>query len=419
MTRTGALAQLLGSLFDTRELRTFLARHEGTARLVTAVNFDRPLDEVCQLVAEQLERKGLADGAFFASLEVVVPRRAAAIQAVARRWIAEPDEMAMPAPPAVGPARILHLSDLHARPRTAWDSQPLLIRLVGAVEELVKQGLGPDLIAITGDLAFSGQEEEYRLVEAWLRTELLPAAGLTPSELLIVPGNHDVDRRACRSVVVQAVEQRLLRGDQSAVAEVFGDDAQRQLIHARYAEYLAFLKRLGVPHPAAPSWSLAREVRGVPLRFAGLDTAWLASGDDTQGRLVLGLAPVNAVVPTLRGGDPTLVVALAHHPLSWLAQWDHRAVWPVLRARAHVLLRGHLHDPDYTQLYSPQQSFLELPAGACYDGHAWPMSFQLVEIDPAAGQVRVHLRSWNTSWDRWVPERTLLPPDGVATFSLG
>jgi hypothetical protein len=52
-----------------------------------------------------------------------------------------------------------------------------------------------DLVAFSGDLAFSGTAEEYELA-----TELLldPVAALTQvprSRIFLIPGNHDVDRR--------------------------------------------------------------------------------------------------------------------------------------------------------------------------------------------------------------------------------
>lgn len=316
----------------------------------------------------------------------------------------------------LGPARILHLSDLHARGATEWDARPLLHRLADAVEALREEGLGPDLVAITGDLAFSGQEREYELVTRWLQKHLLPAAGLDATALLIVPGNHDVDRRACASTTVASLEAALRGGDQEKIAEVLQDPDQKRILDARYTAYRDFLEAVGVSHRPDTRWATRREIRGLGLQLVGLDTAWLASEDPGQGRLALGLAALNGVLPPLRRDNPDLVVALAHHPLSWLVERDQAAVVPPLRARAHLLLRGHLHDPDYTLTTTPQHRLIELPAGASYAGHRWPMSFQLVELDPTKARVRLY--TWHPAWDRWVPDRTRLPPDGVAELPL-
>lgn len=426
MSQTSSLATLLCDLFTTSELSRWLAGRDGTARLLPTVDFRGPPIEVAFNVAVALERHGLVDAAFFADLAQERPARNVDILAEAGRWSvrlqvsnATPAPAPAPAPntpPRRGPVRVLHLSDLHAHKKTEWDARPLLTRLVDAVAELGQAGLPPDVVAITGDLAYGGQRDEYKLVEPWLKDELLPAAGLGADALLVVPGNHDVDRGACSSTMVASLEQALRGGDQDRLAQVLGDKDQKKVIHQRYKEYLASLKRLGVAHAIAPSWSLRRTIRGVSVRFAGLDTAWLHSVDEAQGRLALGLAALNAALPARRDAD--VVVALAHHPVSWLVDRDQAAVAPPLRTRADVLLRGHLHDPDYVLSQSPHHHFVELPAGACYAGHKWPMSFQLVELDPDANQGRVHNRTWRQERDAWVADRNLLPPDGIWTFRL-
>src|SRR5258708_34942229 len=109
---------------------------------------------------------------------------------------------ATPAPPSSaissrsGPLRILHLSDFHFSRHRAWDQDPVLTALHRDVAGLVSRGLRPDLVAITGDIADRGSAEEYALAATWLRRHLLPAARVSARELLLVPGNHDVDRGA-------------------------------------------------------------------------------------------------------------------------------------------------------------------------------------------------------------------------------
>jgi len=74
------------------------------------------------------------------------------------------------------PGRLLHISDLHA----------------GRVEEAaVERGLGPlierigpELIAVTGDLCHRGRRAEHERAAAFLRSLGRP--------LLVVPGNHDI-----------------------------------------------------------------------------------------------------------------------------------------------------------------------------------------------------------------------------------
>jgi Calcineurin-like phosphoesterase len=57
-------------------------------------------------------------------------------------------------------------------------------------------GLRPDLMVVTGDLAEWGLPSEFEHVVEFL-TALTEAAQLSRRQVAIVPGNHDVNRKAC------------------------------------------------------------------------------------------------------------------------------------------------------------------------------------------------------------------------------
>lgn len=69
---------------------------------------------------------------------------------------------------SLGMVRILHKSDIHFRKASNWDRQPVVDALCAVLKELPN----PDLVALSGDLAFSGKASEYKLAEAWLRDTL-------------------------------------------------------------------------------------------------------------------------------------------------------------------------------------------------------------------------------------------------------
>jgi hypothetical protein len=86
--------------------------------------------------------------------------------------------------------------------------------------------LAPDLVVFSGDLAFSGKAEEYNLARDWLENPLWPALpdGLPRDRLLLVPGNHDVDRdKVGRGV--RAMQEGLLKArSQDDIAALLGDE---------------------------------------------------------------------------------------------------------------------------------------------------------------------------------------------------
>ena len=87
----------------------------------------------------------------------------------------------------------LHLSDLHLKSNERWSQDVVLKSLLADISDRFSHDKIPDFIFITGDLAFSGKREEYLMVKDFLN-QLLRMTGVSADRLLMVPGNHDIDR---------------------------------------------------------------------------------------------------------------------------------------------------------------------------------------------------------------------------------
>src|SRR5688572_11549825 len=87
----------------------------------------------------------------------------------------------------------LHVSDFHIRSGDPYDRDVVLRALIESLKNYRKNGLAPDLIFATGDIAYSGKAPEYEIATSFF-DKLIDAAGLQRQNLFVVPGNHDVDR---------------------------------------------------------------------------------------------------------------------------------------------------------------------------------------------------------------------------------
>ncbi len=91
---------------------------------------------------------------------------------------------------------VLHLTDLHF----GWESEPgkraerqlVLDGLIDRVAALPKEWR-PQIVCISGDIAWKGKAPEYALAKTWL-TKLLTRLGLTFADVVVCAGNHDTDR---------------------------------------------------------------------------------------------------------------------------------------------------------------------------------------------------------------------------------
>lgn len=262
------------------------------------------------------------------------------------------------------PLTWLHLSDIHfAQGEDEYDhhGQRRTFRALARDLKILKMQLGsPDVVFVTGDIAFSAgsrNNNEY----IWAAEDLQTISDILQvpfSRFLMVPGNHDISRKAIRSVsrwIHAAVRQAPRELD-----AVLSDPAAMELLWEKFAAYQAFAGNFGAPEIDAskPFW----ETRLGPSVIAvGLNTALLCQDrKDSSRNLALGSMQLKALEEAL--DDNHLTFVLMHHPPNWLA--DGKLLLRVLAQRPHVLLTGHEHLRSAVVRSSDEGAWLHLAAGA-------------------------------------------------------
>src|SRR5438105_13226249 len=89
--------------------------------------------------------------------------------------------------------RIVHLSDLHINQNSEFEQRVLIDALLEDLEQITVKG-PIDLIVFTGDLASTGKASEFETGRKLLFDRVAETTGLTTDRVVLVPGNHDVDR---------------------------------------------------------------------------------------------------------------------------------------------------------------------------------------------------------------------------------
>lgn len=308
--------------------------------------------------------------------------------------------MARAAPKPV--VNLLHLSDLHfgydrdatARRQRA-EALDGLLDIVAGLDAASR----PHLIAISGDLTYQGKPAGYTELATWLTEKLLPAAGLAAQDLIVCPGNHDIDRKKTKFFIART--QIPAEADDLLRAEDLADG-----FATAFPAYTAFAQSFGIPAPSLlgqPNHLAgALDHAATGLRFLILNSAWFCrdSGTD-RANLWLGLPQLQALdllkpQPQHYNTAP-ITIALVHHPIEWFAgpdlhSYDNRpAAYGYLAERCHAILSGHTHGAIVrpTRLYDRAWAFLN---GAAYDSHAYRNNFSLLQIDTAARTI--HRRNW-------------------------
>lgn len=301
----------------------------------------------------------------------------------------------------------LHLSDIHfGEPGAANHAQKDLILqdLLRALPRALKQGMPrPDVILVTGDLAYSGaakNPKEYDQAGQWL-TAVARAVGRTAQDVFLVPGNHDIRRARTDE------EHKLLaalRKGKKRLDDVLSEAGTRKVLVSRMEPFLDFAR--GFAPRSTPSenqveqghldWHHNWEQWGMRVVLTGLNSAFLANDADREerGRLWLGRKQLLSLNETSR--EDELVLVLTHHPLDYLGDKDGANR---LANRAHVHLYGHIHDQDSLELRSGRggQS-VRVIAGALHAADEegpihYGFSFGAVVLDPDE-QARLRIWPW-------------------------
>jgi hypothetical protein len=205
-----------------------------------------------------------------------------------------------------------------------------------------------------------------------------------------------VDRDAVDFVAEATQDKLLAKGDQDLIAKVLGTAAQREVLLKRHAAYLDFYGNWLGTAQVLPWWQRVIEIHDARLHIAGLDSAWMACGDEDRGHLLLGRWQLNQAVDTAETQGADWRLALVHHPWDYLAEFDTHEARQSIHLHRDLLLRGHLHEGEasFVRPADLERACLELAAGCVYDGSRYPNAFQWIELYPDPRRVRVHFRVW-------------------------
>ncbi|MDQ3886332.1 MAG: trypsin-like peptidase domain-containing protein, partial [Actinomycetota bacterium] len=290
----------------------------------------------------------------------------------------------------------------------AYDT--LFTRLHDDLDRLATDhGLRPDLMVVTGDLAEWGLRSEFEQVGQFLTT-LTEAVELPRRHVAIVPGNHDVNRRACEAYFLrQSADER------EPVAPYWPKWEHFVVVFEQFYEGVQ-----GVSFTPDEPWTLF-EMPDLAVVVAGLNSTMAESHRDTDHYGWVGEHQLRWFAERLaRYRDlGWLRLGAVHHNVVRGAMLDdenlrdaddldQRLGQPGL---VNLVLHGHTHDGRLHRLSS---GLLALSTGsAAVTAEARPQEvpnqYQLLAVSPSA--VTRHARQYAVGQRRWIGD-TRVSPDG-------
>lgn len=300
---------------------------------------------------------------------------------------------------------ILHISDVHfGMPDHTAEQDRIVNALVDKAHAVEIQ---PDLCIFSGDLAHSGRSEQFQRGQMWLKKLAARWRGIP---FVAVPGNHDADRNKAA--------KEFLRPASNA-------ESSYQLLKSKIQENMKHLDAFFQWHRVAMSeidlrsdWNdpfgfhHEMNINDIIVHLVGLNTALLSCDNDDEHKLAVDTATLNQALAQCdekRG----LIVAVGHHPLEWLSDWNQKEISRLLSQErgAHLYLHGHLHEPlGSSRNDNVGRSLAPLAAGAAYQGSKWPQFFAFYRINLNEKEIESETFKYSGSSGTWLADATRSHP---------
>ncbi|UCH97636.1 MAG: metallophosphoesterase, partial [Candidatus Aminicenantes bacterium] len=275
---------------------------------------------------------------------------------------------------------ILHLSDIHFKKKK--DDNDISFRenvqekLIQAVETHSKEYNSPDIVAVTGDIAFSGKKHEYD--EALELFGKLKGILKKDTQFLAVPGNHDVDRD---QVDEFASLYNVVKDKQVDEFLKQTEQVKRKII----VKFKAFSKFLSQINPtlleskkSKGDYFWVKNFNEKKVSFLGLNSAWASESNEDQMNIALGQQQVTEALE--ESGEIPHRILLMHHPLfNWYEESDFGQWSGKVFNQCQLILHGHVHVDYAACISTPSDSCICLCANASYT-HDGYIGFQFIRV---------------------------------------
>lgn len=268
---------------------------------------------------------------------------------------------------------IIQLSDIHIKGKKdrVFSRAEKIVEAVRNISTKIELCI----VAVTGDIAFSGTEQQYAdsldIFET-LRVGLPTALNGARVEFLAIPGNHDCDFNSgskVRKSVISTVKEDNEVDDSVIDAATIVQDNFFKLLHLYFNNHLEFHNRL--------YWRYKYQVNDYSLVFNCFNTAWVSELHEQPGTMFF---PIEYVPES---NTASSIVSIFHHPYNWQNPDNGRAFRKEMEAISDIILTGHEHDATArtTRSFKKKESS-HIEAGALQDSNNHTTSeFNCVLID--------------------------------------
>lgn len=199
------------------------------------------------------------------------------------------------------------------------------------------------VIAVSGDIAFSGQEKQYTLAAQFFNKIVgsLYKKGINNVQMVYVPGNHDCDFSKKSSIRDMLIEK--MKCDDVDL-EIYQNAISVQSNYFSFAASEAYSDKM--------IQLCEYSHNGNKYGFLLINTAWMSQLHEKYGKIVIP----KMFMEQVRLSEYSLVFGVYHHPSNWISEDCRNDFIEYINSNCDCILVGHEHMRSEYQMITPESS---------------------------------------------------------------
>lgn len=248
--------------------------------------------------------------------------------------------------------RILHLTDFHLDKKRLDDWNNFYKEAFLKKVKDINDEKAIDLILFTGDMLdkagkdFGSVKNGLDSFKTNIIDPILSFLNLDISRFIICPGNHDVDRYADDEMDENGIKTTLVNPEKVIDFIKKSNNSKSFKRIERIKEYKEFeldlYKECDDKEQTIFKFSLRLEIGDKTVGISSLNSSWRCVGDSDFQNLILGETQLADNYQYVKDCD--IKIALLHHQLDWLKDFDRRTVTSHINKNFDIVLSGHVHE---------------------------------------------------------------------------
>jgi hypothetical protein len=193
-------------------------------------------------------------------------------------------------------------------------------------------------VIFSGDLTFSGKEEEFDLLEGFMKSLKggIEKQGVNV-HFLMSPGNHDCDfsnNCSVRDVVIERIIKDDAVNDESLINECIKVQKNYRNFEGKWCpdEFCTYKDDLVSRY--------CFDINGKKISFLSINASWMSRINEKQGEMVF---PVDKYKGIFGEVGAYLNFCIMHHPLNWYSQGAYHEFRASLQRSFNGIFSGHEH----------------------------------------------------------------------------